>query len=134
MTTLAAPVQSKLEELCLSILAQPDFEAHRLRVDQFMVNDEAKSQYVRVSEQGEHLQHKRMQGVELTPEEIADFEQQREALLTNPVARGFLDAQEAMHSLARPWNWAGYLKAPSFRMTVATGAGAIIKAGRKVRV
>jgi cell fate (sporulation/competence/biofilm development) regulator YlbF (YheA/YmcA/DUF963 family) len=99
MTTLTPTVQNKLEELCRSILAQSDFEAHRLRVDQFMVNDEARSQYVRVSEQGEHLQHKRMQGVDLSPDEVAEFERQRELLLTNPVARGFLDAQEALHDL-----------------------------------
>jgi cell fate (sporulation/competence/biofilm development) regulator YlbF (YheA/YmcA/DUF963 family) len=96
---LAAPVQSKLEELCRSILAQPEFEAHRLRVDQFLVNDEARAQYIRVTEQGEHLHHKQHQGLELPAEEIEEFERQREALLNNPVARGFLEAQEAMHDI-----------------------------------
>ena len=35
----------------------------------------------------------------LTGEEISDFEQHREALLKNPVARGFLDAQEELHQV-----------------------------------
>jgi len=35
----------------------------------------------------------------LSGEEIGEFEKQREAVLSNPVARGFLDAQEALHHL-----------------------------------
>jgi hypothetical protein len=35
----------------------------------------------------------------LSGEEIGEFERQREAMLSNPVARGFLDAQEALHNL-----------------------------------
>ncbi len=99
MTSMNSAVQTKLEELCKSILSQPEVEAHRLRVDQFLIDDEARSQYVRLTEQGEHLHHKQAQGVELTEQEIAEFERGREALLNNPVARGFLDAQEALEEL-----------------------------------
>src|SRR5690606_17016199 len=99
MNVLTPAVQAKLEELCRSILSQPEFEAHRLRVDQFMVNDEARSQYVRVSEQGEHLHHKQMQGLPLTDEELSEFERQRESLLNNPVARDFVISQEALQDL-----------------------------------
>jgi hypothetical protein len=35
----------------------------------------------------------------LAPDEIAAFEKDRDALLKNPVAVGFLDAQEEMHDL-----------------------------------
>ena len=35
----------------------------------------------------------------LEPAEISKFEQERDALLKNPVAVGFLDAQEEMHEL-----------------------------------
>lgn len=104
MSTLSPAIQTKLEELCRTILAQPELEAHRLKVDQFMVNDAARAQYVRVSEQGEHLHHKQMQGVELNDSEVAAFEKEREALMNNPVARGFLDAQEAMHEVQESVN------------------------------
>jgi cell fate (sporulation/competence/biofilm development) regulator YlbF (YheA/YmcA/DUF963 family) len=104
MSTLSPAIQTKLEELCRTILAQPELEAHRLKVDQFMVNDAARAQYERVSEQGEHLHHKQMQGVELSDSEVAAFEKEREALLSNPVARGFLDAQEAMHEVQESVN------------------------------
>jgi cell fate (sporulation/competence/biofilm development) regulator YlbF (YheA/YmcA/DUF963 family) len=99
MTTLPAPVQTKLEELCQAILAHPDYESMRLQVDRFLVDDSARGQYARVSEQGEHLHHKQSQGVPLADAEIAEFEREREALLKNPVARGFLDAQERLQDV-----------------------------------
>lgn len=99
MSSLSTPVQTKLEELCRALLSEPHFEGARLRVEQFMINDSARAQYVQVSEQGEHLHHKQMQGVDLPDAEVAAFEQQREALLANPVARGFLDAQEELQQI-----------------------------------
>jgi hypothetical protein len=35
----------------------------------------------------------------LSGEEIGAFEKDREAVLNNPVARGFLDAQQALHEI-----------------------------------
>lgn len=99
MTPLAASVQSKLEDLCRAILAEPAFESARLQVEQFLINDEARAQYVRVSEAGEHLHHKQSQGVDLSDGEVAEFEKERERLLGNPVARGFLDAQEQLQEI-----------------------------------
>ena len=92
-------IQQKTRELCQVILEQPAFQSMRLRIDQFLVNDEAKAQYEKVSEKGEFLQHKQQQNLPLSGEEINDFEQHRAALFNNPIARGFLDAQEEMHKL-----------------------------------
>jgi len=104
MNSLSPSIQTKLEDLCRAILAEPAMEQHRLRVDQFMINDAAREQYVKVSEQGEHLHHKQHQGVQLTDAEISAFEQEREKLLSDPVARGFLDAQEALHEVQETVN------------------------------
>ena len=92
-------IQSKTRELCQVILEQPAFQSMRLRIDQFLVNDEAKAQYELVSEKGEFLQHKQQQNLPLSGEEVNEFEKHREALFNNPVARGFLDAQQEMHKL-----------------------------------
>ena len=46
---------------------------------------------------GQTLQQKQQRSQQLSPEEISSFESDREALLNNPVARGFLDAQEELH-------------------------------------
>jgi cell fate (sporulation/competence/biofilm development) regulator YlbF (YheA/YmcA/DUF963 family) len=48
---------------------------------------------------GQALQEKQHHGQQLEPAEISAFEQDRDALLKNPVAAGFLDAQEEMHDL-----------------------------------
>lgn len=104
MSALTTTVQNKLEELCRAILAEPSFEGARLRVEKFLIDDSARAQYVRVSEQGEHLHHKQTQGVELGEAEVAAFEKEREGLLSNPVARGFLDAQEELQELQKSIN------------------------------
>ena len=48
---------------------------------------------------GQVLQEKQHHGQPLDPTEIAAFEKDRDALLKNPVASGFLDAQEEMNEL-----------------------------------
>lgn len=97
--TANGALTERLQEFCTTLAATPEFDAIRLRVDQFMINDAAKRQYQDVSERGEHLQHKQSQGVTLDPAEVAEFEQRRDALLANPVARGFVDAQEEIHGI-----------------------------------
>ena len=93
-TTLETTLRDKTRELCESIIQQPEYENLRLRIDQFMVNDAARAQYQELTEQGEYLHHKQHQGVELTKDEVEGFEKKRAAFLNNPVARGFMDAQD----------------------------------------
>ena len=86
-TTIEAnAILEKTRELCQVILDQPEFQTIRERITAFMSDDEAKSQYQFLSEQGEVLQLKQQQGLPLTPEEIAEFENRREAFLSNPTA------------------------------------------------
>ena len=92
-------ITQKTRELCQTILDQPEVQNIRRQVESFMTNDEAKTQYQLLSEKGEFLQHKQQQGLTLSNEEIADFEKSREALFNNPVARGFLDAQQEMQKM-----------------------------------
>lgn len=94
-----SPIIQKTKELCQAILDQPDFHELRRQIDTFMTNEEAKAQYQSLSEKGEYLQQKQQIGSTLTPEEIADFERNREVFLNNPIAREFLDAQQSMHKL-----------------------------------
>ena len=99
-TTLEeTPVMQKTRELCQTILEQPNMQSIRLRIDTFMADDNARSQYDGVMEKGQALQQKQQLSVPLSGEEIADFEKQRDALLQNTVARNFLDAQEELHEV-----------------------------------
>jgi len=98
-TTEESLVVQKTKELCQTILDQPGVQTMRQQIESFMANDEAKLQYQLLSERGEYLRHKQQQGLQLSDEEASEFEEQREQFLNNPVARGFLNAQQEMHKV-----------------------------------
>ena len=92
-------VVEKTRELCSTILAQSGMGVIRKNIDTFMADEKSRSQYESLMAKGQALHEKQHQSLPLTGEEIGEFERQREAMLNNPVARGFLDAQEALHQL-----------------------------------
>ncbi|MFM2293639.1 MAG: hypothetical protein RLZZ350_52 [Verrucomicrobiota bacterium] len=92
-------IGSKTRELCEAIVAQPGFRASFARIEAFMDNEAARSQYERVVNKGQELQSKQQAAQPMDATEIAAFEQDREALLANPVARGFIEAQDELHDL-----------------------------------
>ncbi|MDB6124615.1 MAG: hypothetical protein JWQ71_3608 [Pedosphaera sp.] len=71
----------------------------RQRIETFMADDKARGQYDALMVKGQTLQQKQQSGVPLDGAEVTDFEQLRETFLNNPVARGFLDAQEDMQKM-----------------------------------
>jgi cell fate (sporulation/competence/biofilm development) regulator YlbF (YheA/YmcA/DUF963 family) len=89
----------KTRELCQTILDEPAIQSIRERINTFMEDQAARTQYDGVMTKGQALQQKQQLAMELTGEEVADFEQHRDALLSNPVARNFLDAQEEMQKV-----------------------------------
>jgi hypothetical protein len=50
-------------------------------------------------EKGQALQQKQQSATPLSNQEITEFEQHRESLMSNPVARGFIDAQEELREV-----------------------------------
>ncbi|MBI3852809.1 MAG: YlbF family regulator [Verrucomicrobia bacterium] len=92
-------VIQKTRELCQTLLDQPDVQSMRQRIDAFVADDRAKAQYDALMVKGQSLQQKQQLGTALSNDEIADFEKHREAFVNNPVAKGFLDAQEEMNQL-----------------------------------
>src|ERR1044071_23558 len=93
------PVLQKTKELCEAILEQPGMQSIRQRIDAFMGDDQVRAQYDGLVNKGQALQQKQQMAMPLSGEEIADFEQHRDTLMKNPVARGFLDAQEELHQV-----------------------------------
>jgi cell fate (sporulation/competence/biofilm development) regulator YlbF (YheA/YmcA/DUF963 family) len=92
-------VLQKTKELCRTILEQPELQSARQRVDAFLADESSRAQYDDLLTKGQALQEKQRNALPLSGEEIAEFEKNRENLLKNPVARGFLDAQEEMHQV-----------------------------------
>lgn len=94
-------LEAKTHELCEAILEQMQTAGIRQRIDTFMANDSARGQYEALMTKGQALQEKQHHGQALEPSEIAAFEGERDALLKNPVASSFLDAQEEMHAMEK---------------------------------
>src|SRR5258708_7873414 len=94
-----SPISLKTKELCQTILEQPNMQDIRQRIDAFMADDKTRAQYDGLMAKGQALQEKQQNSLPLGGEEVTNFEQHRETLLNNPVARGFLDAQEELHQV-----------------------------------
>jgi len=90
-------IARKTRELCQALLDEPTVQAVRQRIDHFMADEQTRAQYDGLVTKGEALQQKQQMSLPLTGEEISDFEQHRDSLLNNPVARAFLDAQQELH-------------------------------------
>jgi cell fate (sporulation/competence/biofilm development) regulator YlbF (YheA/YmcA/DUF963 family) len=92
-------IETKTNELCELLLQEIQTGGIRQRIDTFLADSTARGAYESLMSKGQALQEKQHSGAVLEPAEIAAFERDRDALLKNPVASGFLDAQEEMHSL-----------------------------------
>lgn len=92
-------VETKTRELCEALIQEINSGGIRQRIDTFMADSVARGQYEKVMNLGQALQEKQHHGEQLAANEISQFEAERDLLLKNPVASGFLDAQEEMHDL-----------------------------------
>ncbi len=104
ITAQDSAINAKTRELCETILNDPDYLGLRRKIDTFLADDRAKGLYRNLAEKGEHLNHKQQQGVQLSPAEIADYEKDRDAVVANPVAAGFIEAQQEMHHVQESVN------------------------------
>ena len=98
-TQIEDAVRQKTLELCETIVQQAQFQNIRQRVDSFMADSAAQQQYQSLNEKGRALHERQHQGLPLDGKEIAAFDSERDAFLSNPVAKGFIDAQEEMQGL-----------------------------------
>lgn len=96
---MATKIEEKTREFCQVIVNQPEMASIRQRIDTFMADTTARSQYETVMGKGNALHEKQHNGQPLDDVEIADFEKHRDALLKIPAAAAFLDAQEELHQL-----------------------------------
>ncbi|MGA9778029.1 MAG: YlbF family regulator [Limisphaerales bacterium] len=92
-------ILEKTRALCQSIVDHLGMGSIRRQIDAFLADANARSQYEAVVNKGQALQEKQAKGAQLDSAEIADFEKHRDALLNNPVGRGFLDAREELHEI-----------------------------------
>jgi cell fate (sporulation/competence/biofilm development) regulator YlbF (YheA/YmcA/DUF963 family) len=94
-------IVEKTRSLCQTILDSPEFQPIRQSIHAFVSHDQAQKLYKQLSEKRDRLQKKQEEGVNLTDAELSDFEKDRKAFLDNPVAMGFIQAQEEMHNIKK---------------------------------
>ncbi len=94
-------VMVKTRDLCAAIASDSHFLGLTQKLEDFFNNDAARLQYQNVNQLGEELHHKQYSGIELTSREIRDFEEARDALLANDVARSYLEAQRELETLQK---------------------------------
>jgi cell fate (sporulation/competence/biofilm development) regulator YlbF (YheA/YmcA/DUF963 family) len=92
-------VTQKTRELCEAIVSQPGFRSSHQRIEAFMADPKARDLYEAVVTRGQTLHDKQHRAEALDPAEIEAFEKEREQLLANPVAKGFIDAQDELHDI-----------------------------------
>ena len=101
LQTEETPVVRKTKELCQTIVDQPGYQAMKKSIMDFLSNDDARAQYQRLCDLQESLHHKSHSGEEIPDEEIAEFERLEQAFMANPLAQGFIQAQQAMLKLVQ---------------------------------
>ncbi len=92
-----SPVLDKLRELCQTVIDQPSFEQITAHIRAFEQDPKAREQYNTVCDLQDIMRDKEQQGVPLTDDDIDEYEREREALFNNPVAAGFIQAQQQIH-------------------------------------
>jgi len=95
---------AQARELCEAIVNDSGFKAMHADVETFLSNDDARSAYQGVHEKGAELQDKQRIGVELTAQEMTEFEVSREQLMQNPVVTSFMQAQQELQMLQKQIN------------------------------
>jgi cell fate (sporulation/competence/biofilm development) regulator YlbF (YheA/YmcA/DUF963 family) len=98
-TIKESPIIQKTLELCQAVSEQPDFQALKGKLDAFMRDELVKFQFQQVNDLNELLQMKQRSGLALKDEEIAQFDALRDELFKNPVAQGFVEAQQELQKL-----------------------------------
>ena len=97
-------VIDKTKELCQAIIEEPAFKELWTKVESFISNESAKSQYEALLMKQNQLHQKQRQGMGLTREDIQDFELQRDKLYENPVAMDFIVTQQELERVQQTVN------------------------------
>ena len=89
----------KTRELCQAIVDRPDFLELKRKLDAFMENEAAKFQFQMLNERGGILQQKQQAGMQITDEEIGQFEALRDGVLKDSVTTDFIDVQKEIQNM-----------------------------------
>jgi cell fate (sporulation/competence/biofilm development) regulator YlbF (YheA/YmcA/DUF963 family) len=93
------PIIEMTEKLCETILEQPEFKEIKESIATFTSDNTASSEYQEVFNEQVRLQQKQQQGLPISEEETEAFQNRYHELVSNPIVKNFVDAQQAMHKI-----------------------------------
>tara|TARA_Y100000588_G_scaffold27993_2_gene27350 strand:- start:242 stop:685 length:444 start_codon:yes stop_codon:yes gene_type:complete len=93
------PVKEGTEKLCGTIVSQKGFPELFKKIEAFMADEKLRHDYDMLNQRGGLLQQKHEAGMEVTEEEVAEFEKLRETLLANQTVTDFHEVQEEVQQL-----------------------------------
>ncbi|MBS4219531.1 YlbF family regulator [Bacillus sp. FJAT-49711] len=93
------PVYEYMEELCAALLEQEAYTDLKDMINHFYEDENAIKQYEHFKEKQGYLYDKEQQGIELTEEEISDYNEEELELFNNDRIRQFLYAQREFNDL-----------------------------------
>lgn len=99
VTDEETPVVRKTKELCQTIVEQPGYQEMKKVILDFLGDASARGQYQRLCELQDTLHAKSHSGEQITDQEMTEFEQLEQQFMANPLAQGFVRAQQAMQKI-----------------------------------
>lgn len=92
-------IVQRAQDLCQAIVDESDFSSIKSKLDAFLGDEALKFRFQQLNDMGNLLHMKQNNGMDLKEEEITQFESLREEVMGNPVAQGFIDAQQELQRL-----------------------------------
>lgn len=91
-------ILEKTRELCTLILQSGEYRENAAKIEAFFEDAAAQKAYRNFSKLGESLHRKQHDG-DLTQADIDGYDAEMAALRANPVAAGFMDAEESLNGI-----------------------------------
>lgn len=98
-TSLSPEVAKLAMELASAFAQSQKVVSAKARIGLFYQNPAATDLFRKVSEYGETLRNKHMEGMPPSESEIAEFDKLRQDVVNNPLCKGFLEARQELDEL-----------------------------------
>ena len=103
-TSLTPELAALAQELAAGFAASQKVVAAKARIGLFYQNPEATDLFRKVSEYGETLRNKHMEGMPPSEEELNKFDQLRSAVVENELCKGFLESRQLLDDMLQVVN------------------------------
>ena len=98
-TSLTPELAELAGELAAAFANSQKVVAAKARIGLFYQNPEATDLFRKVSEYGETLRNKHMEGMPPSEEELSKFDQLRSAVVENELCKGFLESRQLLDDM-----------------------------------